>query len=84
MQCQNPEILKTLLREGIDDAHMRQIKGDADGVFSGRMAIRLKWALERIEQLESESVNLSWKGDVDRQGGSFSNDEIARYQRKQW
>jgi hypothetical protein len=84
MRPQNPETLKTLLQEGIDDAHHRQLKGDADEVFAGRMSMRLIWALERIRQLEAEAVNRSWEGDVDRQGGSFSDDEVVRSLRERW
>jgi hypothetical protein len=57
MRPQNPETLKTLLSEGVDDALLRQLKGDADEVFAGRMAMRLTWALERIQELEAANAS---------------------------
>lgn len=52
MQRPNPETLKTVLQEGIDDAINRQVLRDADHVFAGRMCTRLTWALHRIQELE--------------------------------
>lgn len=57
MKPTNTETLKTLLSEGVEDAHLRQLKGDADKVFAGRMAMRLRWALERIQELEAANAS---------------------------
>jgi hypothetical protein len=57
MKPTNTETLKTLLSEGVEDAHLRQLKGDADEVFAGRMAMRLTWALERIQELEAANAS---------------------------
>ena len=47
--------------------------------FSGRMSIRLFWAMNRIIELEAQqSVRSSWDGEVDRQGGQFTQEEINR------
>lgn len=39
-------------------------------------------ALEKLKKMEEEAVAKSWEGAVDRQGGSFTQDEID--QREQW
>jgi len=84
MQPQNPELLKTLLDEGIEDAVNRQMKNDADSVFAGRMAIRLNWALIRIRELEAQAIQDSWRANPDRMGGQFTDQEIADAERENW
>jgi len=81
---QNPETLKNILQEGIDDAIDRQVNNDADRVFAGRMATRLTWALHRIQELETRAVEDSWRGDVDRMSGAFTQEEIARSRDPGW
>jgi len=84
MQPQNPELLKTLLDEGIEDAVNRQMKNDADSVFAGRMAIRLNWALIRIRELEAQAIEDSWRANPDRMGGQFTDQEIEDAERENW
>jgi hypothetical protein len=50
--------------------------------FANRMTVRLNTAIKRIKQLEAQAVADSWKGEVDRQAGSFTADELT--QRETW
>jgi len=72
MRPSNPETLKTLLEEGIEDAIDRQVQNDADRVFAGRMAMRLTWSLHRIQELEARAAEDSWRANTDRMGGQFT------------
>ena len=52
--------------------------------FANRMTVRLNTAIKRIEELEAQTARDSWAGDVDRMGGSFTAEEIARSRGEQW
>jgi predicted trehalose synthase len=45
---------------------------------------QLLLARKRIAEMEAQSVRDSWAGEVDRMGGSFSAEEIARSRGNTW
>lgn len=73
------------LESGIRESQRVAIKNslvDEDGFedelykFANRMTVRLNTAIKRIKQLEDASATESWNGEVDRQGGAFTQEEI--------
>ena len=60
-------------------AKLRQIAQDQ---ISEQDELTILEAARRIELLENRAAELSWQGCVDRQGGSFDQDELDA--REQW
>jgi hypothetical protein len=82
MRPKNDKLVE-IIKKGFDEACEvsidNRLADDTEELrkFSGRMSIRLFWAMERIKELESRYKNhSSWEGEVDRQGGAFTDQEI--------
>lgn len=67
------------------------VRASNNGLAQDTAAMLLKRAAQRIDQLEAEAKALndkaahdSWAGEVDRQGGSFTQDEIDRSEGRYW
>jgi len=80
MRPENQSLL-AVLNEGRIEAVSRQMNDSNEPGFEGRMAVRLQWAIDRIRELESQAAQDSWQGDVDRQGGALTVEEIERSRR---
>lgn len=82
MKPPNSSLVK-VIREGLEESQQVAIRGGmpTGGTvreFANRMSCRLKWAAERIEELEAQAHQASWEGQVDRQGGAFDDAEILQ------
>lgn len=52
--------------------------------FANRMTVRLNTAIKRIQQLEKQAVEDSWRLNPDRMGGQFTQEELNRYNQDRW